>query len=149
MDYGQNSVPVRPIRSDSEWSIIESILGPGSKRGRPRIHPLREIWNASFHMARTGCGWRYIPHDLPPWGDVRIHFVHWRDDGTLERINNALNVMIRLDEGRDETPSAAVVDSQSVKTTQKEALPLLKRSAMTLAKRSTDENDTLLLLAVS
>lgn len=128
--------------SDSEWSTIKSILGAESKRGRPRIHSLREIWNAIFYMARTGCGWRYIPHDLPPWGDVRIHFVHWRDDGTLQRVNQALNVLIRLDEGREATPSAAVIDSQSVKTTQKGGLPFLKRLAMTLAKRSKDENVT-------
>ncbi len=128
--------------SDSEWSIIESILGPAPRRGRPRKHALREIWNAIFYMARTGCGWRYIPHDLPPWGDVRIHFVHWRDRGTLERVNQALNVMIRLDDGRDETPSAAVIDSQSVKTTQKGALPILKQLATTLARRSKDESVT-------
>jgi putative transposase len=128
--------------SDSEWLIIESILGPDSKRGRPRVHSQREVWNAIFYMARAGCAWRYIPHDLPPWGVVRIHFVHWRDDGTLAKVNQALNVMIRLDEGRDETPSAAVVDSQSVKTTQKGALQVLKRLVMTRAKRSKDERDT-------
>lgn len=128
--------------SDREWLIIQSILGPDSKRGRPRVHSLREVWNAIFYMARTGCAWRYIPHDLPPWGAVRIHFVHWRDDGTLAKVNQALNVMIRLDEDRDETPSAAVVDSQSVKTTQKGALLTLKPLAMMLAKRSKDERDT-------
>src|ERR1019366_9341316 len=128
--------------SESEWSIIESILGPESKRGHPWKYSRREIWNAIFYMARTGCGWRYIPHDLPPWGDVRIHFVHWRDDGTLEKVNRSLNVMIRLDEGKEPNPSAAVVDSQSVKTTQKGGLPILKRLAMTLAKRSKDENVT-------
>ena len=128
--------------SDSEWPMIESILGPVPKRGRPRKHALREIWNAVFYMARTGCGRRYIPHDLPPWGDVRIHFVHWRDDGTLAKVDQALNVSICLDEGRDPTPSAALVDGQSVKTTRKGALPLLKRLAMTPERRSKGENVT-------
>ena len=128
--------------SDSEWSIIESILGPESKRGHPWKYSRREIWNALFYQARTGCAWRFIPHDLPPWESVRIHFVHWRDRGVLEKVNRALNVLIRVDEDREETPSAAVVDSQSVKTTQKGGLPMLKRLAMTLAKRSKDVSAT-------
>jgi putative transposase len=128
--------------SDSEWAVIEKILGPQSNRGRPRKYELREVFNAIFYMCRTGCAWRYIPHDLPPWGDVRIHFVHWRDDGTLEKINKALNVLIRVDEGKEETPSAASIDSQSVKTTQKGALSALRQLALTLAKRSKDASDT-------
>lgn len=107
--------------TDPQWQQIEALLpkAKGGRTGRPRTYALREIWNAIFYQARTGCQWRYLPHDLPPWEDVWDHFCRWRDDGTLERVHDALREKVRLQEGRETTPSAAILDSQSVKTPQK------------------------------
>jgi len=80
---------------------------------------LREIWNAIFYQARTGCQWRYLPHDLPPHEDVWKHFCRWRDAGVIEAVHDALRVKVRVQAGREPTPSAAIIDSQSVKTPQK------------------------------
>jgi putative transposase len=79
---------------------------------------LREILNALLYLSRTGCQWRMLPHDLPPWETVYAYFKQWRDDGTWERLNRELRIEVRLSEGKDAEPSAAIVDSQSVKTTE-------------------------------
>jgi transposase len=82
-------------------------------------YPLREIWNALLYQARTGCQWRYLPHDFPPHADVWDHLRRWRDAGVIEAVHDALRVKVREQEGREPTPSAAIIDSQSVKTPQK------------------------------
>lgn len=107
--------------TDEEWQKIESVLpaAKGGKTGRPRKYPLREIWNAIFYQLRTGCAWRYLPHDFPPHGDVWEHFCRWRDNGTIELVHNTLREQLRVKEGREPTPSAGIIDSQSVKTPQK------------------------------
>jgi putative transposase len=106
--------------TDEQWQQIESSMPPHkSKAGRPRTYPLREIWNAIFYVARTGCAWRYLPHDFPPFPNVFDHYARWRDDGTVEKVPTALRVDLRVLEGRDPTPSAAIIDSQTVKTTEK------------------------------
>lgn len=107
--------------SDAQWQQIQAVLpkAKSGRTGRPRTYALREIWNAIFYQARTGCEWRYLPHDLPPWEDVWDHFCRWRDSGTLEAVHDALREQVRLQEGREATPSAAIIDSQSVKTAQK------------------------------
>jgi putative transposase len=107
--------------TDQEWEVIQSVLpqAKGGKTGRPRDYPLREIWNAIFYQARTGCQWRYLPHDFPPHGDVWEHFCRWRDAGLIEAVHDALRGKVRTKEGRELTPSAAIIDSQSVKTPQK------------------------------
>lgn len=119
--------------SDVQWQQIAAVLpgAKGGRTGRPRTYALREIWNAIFYQARTGCAWRYLPHDLPPWGDVWDHFCRWRDDGTLELVHDALRAEVRLQCGREATPSAAIIDSQSVKTPQKGGT-----TATTRARRS-------------
>lgn len=107
--------------SDEQWIRIKSVF-PAAKRGitgRPRKYDLREIWNAVFYVLRTGCAWRYLPHDFPPWNDVWEHFRRWRDNGTIKRVHDALREEVRVDDGRERTPSAAIIDSQSVKTAQK------------------------------
>jgi putative transposase len=111
--------------TDEQWQQIQAVL-PKAKEGRtgrPRKYPLREIWNAIFYQARTGCAWRYLPHDLPhdlpPWEVVWEHFCRWRDAGTLEAVHDALREKVRVQAGHEPTPSAAIIDSQSVKTPQK------------------------------
>jgi putative transposase len=105
--------------TDAQWEALQSVLPKGNNRGRPRTYPLREIWNAILYQARTGCQWRYLPHDFPPYGDVWEHFCRWRDAGLIEAVHDALRVKVRLKDGREPTPSAAIIDSQSVKTAQK------------------------------
>lgn len=105
----------------AQWELIVSCkpAAKQGKTGRPPKYERREIWNAIFYQARTGCEWRYLPHDLPPWSLVWEHFRRWREDGTLTAVHDALREKVRVHEGRDPTPSAAIIDSQTVKTVQK------------------------------
>jgi len=107
--------------TDPQWQCIQAVL-PTAKEGRtgrPRKYPLREIWNAIFYQARAGCAWRLLPHDFPPHGVVWEHFCRWRDSGLIEAVHDALREKVRVQEGHKPTPSAAIIDSQSVKTPQK------------------------------
>jgi putative transposase len=104
--------------TDAQWQLIEPLIPIAEKPGRPRLHPLLEILNAIFYIIRSGCAWRMMPHDLPPWKTVYHYFRKWRNDGTFEKINDALRTEIRVENGREEEPSAAIIDSQSAKTTE-------------------------------
>ena len=107
--------------TDEQWNILQSVV-PKAKQvrtGRPGKYPRREIWNAIFYQAKTGCQWRYLPHDLPPWEDVWDHFCRWRDAGILAVVHDALRVQVRVQAGREPTPSAAILDSQTLRTPQK------------------------------
>lgn len=104
--------------TDAEWSHIEPFMPPRNKRGRPREQDLREVVNALLYMATTGCQWRQIPKDFPPYSTVQGYFYAWRDQGLLERINHALVMASREKMGREASPSAGVIDSQSTKTTE-------------------------------
>jgi putative transposase len=103
--------------SDAEWSCLESHLPAPKADGRPRIYPLREILDAIFYVVRSGCAWRLLPHDFPPWKTVYHYFRFWRLDGTWERMHSALCQRVRVRLERNPQPSAGIVDSQSVKTT--------------------------------
>ncbi len=103
--------------SDAEWQTIESLIPPAKPGGRPRKHAMREILNAIFYILCSGCAWRMLPHDLPPWQTVYHYFRQWKGDGTWERTNQAFRIRLRVADGRETEPSAAIVDSQSVKTT--------------------------------
>lgn len=107
--------------TEAQWQKIRAVLPPAKngRTGRPRKYPLREIWNAIFYQARAGCSWRMLPHDFPPWSVVWFHFRRWRLNGTLERVHDALRDEVRSAAGHEPSPSAAVLDSQSVKTTEK------------------------------
>jgi len=105
--------------NDQQWALIEPLLpNKQGKRGRPRIWPLREIVNAIFYIVRSGCAWRLMPHDLPPWQTVYGYYWRWRNDGIWEKINTVLVQAVRVREGREPQPSAAIIDSQSVKTAE-------------------------------
>jgi putative transposase len=103
--------------SDAEWSCLESYLPAPRANGRPRIYTLREILDAIFYVVRSGCAWRLLPHDFPPWKTVYHYFRSWRLDGTWEMMHSALRERVRVRLKRNPQPSAAIVDSQSVKTT--------------------------------
>src|ERR687885_178753 len=103
--------------TDAEWTSLELHVPPPRPGGRPRVHPVREIMNAIFYVLRSGCAWRLLPHEFPPWQTVYHYFRLWRLDGTWERLNAALRERLRIRAGRDPQPSAGVLDSQSVKTT--------------------------------
>jgi putative transposase len=103
--------------SDAEWECLHLHLPTPNKRGRPRTHGPREILNAIFYVLKSGCPWRLLPKDFPPWGTVYWWFGRWRTDGTFERLNEALRERVRSRSGRNPLPSAAIADSQTTKTT--------------------------------
>ena len=104
--------------TDDEWRILEPLLPGALRRGRRRAWPLREIANAIFYILRAGCTWRLLPDSFPPWRTVYRWFVRLRDGGVFEAINHHLVMLDRERAGRDASPTAAVIDSQSVKTTE-------------------------------
>jgi transposase len=104
--------------TDAEWRVIAPHLPKPCATGRPREWPMREIVNGIFYVTRAGCPWRLLPNDLPPWGTVYRWFAAWRDDGRFERMNTALVMADRERVERNASPSAAIIDSQSVKTTE-------------------------------
>ena len=103
--------------SDAEWECLEPYIPPPKKRGRPRSHSVRELLDAVFYILKSGCPWRMLPREFPPWETVYCWFRRWRLDGTWERLNAAVREHLRVRLGRDAHPSAGVVDSQSTKTT--------------------------------
>jgi putative transposase len=103
--------------SDEEWSYIEPHLPAPNAPGRPRLHTLREILDAIFYILRSGCAWRLLPNDFPPWKTIHHYFRTWRLDGTWERMHSAQRKRVRVRMSRHPQPSAGVVDSQSVNTT--------------------------------
>jgi transposase len=107
--------------SDSEWALIEPAIPPAKRGGRRREVNVREVLNAIFYVLSTGCQWQALPKDLPPKSTAHSYFMLWDWDGTLERIHHALYVETREREGREVSPTAAIIDSQSAKGAQKGA----------------------------
>jgi len=104
--------------SDAEWEIIAAFMPPPARTGRPREWPMREIMNAIFYVLRAGCAWRLLPKDFPPMTTVYGWFLRFRREGLFETINHHLVMLDRERVGREASPSAAVIDSQSVKTVE-------------------------------
>ncbi len=107
--------------SDDEWKCLQQHLPSVSSRGRPRTHSLREIYNAIFYVLRTGCPWRYLPSNFPPWQTVFYHFRRWRLKGSWYRLFTALRAAERQRVGKNAEPSAAIMDSQSVNSVEESA----------------------------
>src|SRR6266849_4731596 len=105
--------------SEREWAILEPLIPPAKPGGHPRTTDMREVINAILYLDRTGCQWRALPHEFPPWSTVWSYFRTWRNDVTWKRMHTALREAVRVKQGREPTPSAAIIDSQSVKTSQK------------------------------
>src|SRR5512143_90744 len=103
--------------SDLEWAIVAPLLPSPARRGRPREWSLRLLINAIFYLLRAGCPWRFLPHEYPPWRTVYHDFRAWQRTGLWHRIHEALRRRVRQQSRRDPDPSAAIIDSQSVKTT--------------------------------
>jgi len=103
---------------DAEWELIAPLVAEDRRLGRPRATVLRAVVEAIFYIAATGCQWRMLPKEFPPYSTVQRYFYRWRDTGTWERINHTLLMQAREAAGREASPSVGVIDSQSVKTTE-------------------------------
>ena len=101
--------------TDAQWAIASPFI-PTHTSGRPRTTDMREVLNAIFYLLTNGCGWRNLPHDFPPEGTVRDYFHKWRRAGILDKMHDALREKVRVKAGREPTPSAGSIDSQSVKS---------------------------------
>src|SRR5215218_9149340 len=104
--------------TDQEWYLIKSFIPAAKPGGRKRSTDMRLVLNAIFYLDRTGCAWRFLPREYPPWETVYGYFRQWKISGLWQRINDRLRSLVRQKEGRHSQPSAAILDSQSVKTTE-------------------------------
>ena len=121
--------------SDEQWERIQPFIPPPKAGGRLRTVNLRDIFNGILHWLRSGCSWRMLPNDFPPWGTVHYYYRKFRRAGIWQKIHNALRKEVRKQTGRKSSPSAAIIDSQSVKTTEKGGF-----AVMMPARKSRDEN---------
>jgi putative transposase len=127
--------------TDQEWTVLEPLLPKpksGTARGgRPQQYPTREVVNGVRYVLRTGCAWRLLPHDLPSWATTYHYFRRWKNDGTWQRVHDRLRGEVRAADGRQRQPSAAVLDSQSVKTTERGACVVTTPAKRSVAASAT------------
>ena len=116
--------------ADAEWAIIEPLLPPPSKEGKPREVDIREVVNAIIYLLKSGCTWRLLPNDFPKWDTVYYYFRTWKKKGIWKEVHDKLRGKVRVKEGKHEQPTAGIIDSQSVKTSKKGGFV-----AMTLVRR--------------
>ena len=121
--------------TDEEWAHIPPLIPPAKPGGNKRMVDVREVMNGVMYVLSTGCQWRALPKDLPPKSTVHDYFIFWSCDGTLDRIHHALYVACREQAEREASPTAAIIDSQSVKSAEKGG-PASIRLAMMRARRS-------------
>ena len=124
--------------TNAQWQLLAQRIPPAKPGGRHRTVNMREVVNGILYLVRTGGSWRQLPHDFPPWGTVHYYYRRFRLDGTWPKIHDALRDKVRLAAGGKRSPSAAMVDRQSVKTTEKGGL-----GATTRARKSTGASGTL------
>src|SRR2546430_3064894 len=105
--------------SDRAWAILEPFIPPAKTGGRPRSVEMRQILNGVFYLLRSGCAWRLLAHNYPAWSTVYDYFRKWRNQGIWEQMVRTLRERLRVQDGRQATPSAAIIDSESVKTTER------------------------------
>lgn len=122
--------------SDTEWALLEPLIPAAKPGGRPRSVNMREVVNAIFYVLKTGCQWGNLPGDFPPYSTVFDYYNQWRKYKVWQAMNEALREKVRQAEGREATPSAAILDSQSIKTTEKGG-----SAASTQPNSSKDAND--------
>ena len=123
--------------TDAQWRLIEKRIPPPKPGGRHRSVDLREVMNGILYLVRTGCSWRQLPHDFPPWGTVHYYYWSFRQQGVWQAIHDALRSKVRVAAGRKASPSAAIIESQSVKSTEQGG-----RVATMQARRSTAASGT-------
>jgi transposase len=116
--YRRDGLRYASDTTDAEWAVIEPFMPPAAARGRQRTTDLRSVVNALFYITQTGCQWRMLPKGFPPFTTVQAYFYPWRDEGRWKGINHALVMQAREADGREASPTAGVIDSQSVKTTE-------------------------------
>jgi len=104
--------------TDAQWKLLEEFIPEPKPGPQEPKYERREVVNAILYQKRTGCQWRYLPHDLPPWEIIAKYYYQWKGSGLFERMNNTLRERVRVAQGRDEAPSLGIIDSQSVKTTE-------------------------------
>lgn len=105
--------------TDEQWKLIQKLIPGAEPGGRDRTVDMREVINGILYLNRNGCTWRALPHEFPPWGTVWYYFRRFRNDGTWKTIHDTLREKVRKKAGKKKNPSAAIIDSQSVKTTEK------------------------------
>ena len=127
--------------TDAEWALVEFLIPPAKRGGRPRKVDVREVLNAIFYVLSTGCQWAALPGDLPPRSTVWGYLDLWDWDGTIQRIHHALYVDCREQAGREASPTTAIIDAQSAKGAVKGG-PRLTRKGSTQARRSSGASVT-------
>lgn len=128
--YNRDKLRYPSDLTDEEWALVEPLIPPGKRGGGKRTVVMREVMNGVMYVLSTGCQWRAIPKDLPPRSTLYDYFDLWSWDGTLERIHHALYVECREQEDREASPTAAIIDSQSVKSAEKGGRASIRMATM-------------------